>query len=184
MAKEFYTEGVNGSQVLHESPTEQIPVYDDDADAEADLANLEVGQIVATKTEYGYEVTDEVEKDSTDVVTSGGVAKAVYFNPNGTAVNIISAGTAVSSNGTSYTPTKNGYVIVSLRMGTGSTVTITINNITVWEQYTADTTTATTYSASPIANFAVPLRKGQTIKITLTYGSYAWSNKVAFYPEE
>ena len=122
MAKEFYTEGVNGSQVLHESPTEQIPVYNDDADAEADLANLEVGQIVATKTEYGYEVTDEVEKDSTGVVTSGGVAKAMYFNPNGTAVTIVSPGTAISSNGTSYTPTKNGYFIGSFRIGQSSTI--------------------------------------------------------------
>ena len=58
MAKEFYTEGVNGSQVLHESPTEQIPVYDDNDAAEADLANLEVGQIVATKQVYDYTVFD------------------------------------------------------------------------------------------------------------------------------
>lgn len=58
MAKEFYTEGVNGSQVLHESPTEQIPIYEDDDAAEADLANLEVGQIVATKQVYDYTVFD------------------------------------------------------------------------------------------------------------------------------
>ena len=49
MAKEFYTEGTGSNQVLHESPNEKIPVYDDLAAAEADLANLAVGQIGTTK---------------------------------------------------------------------------------------------------------------------------------------
>ena len=38
-----------GTPVMDQVPTEKIPVYDTDADVDADLANLEVGQIVATK---------------------------------------------------------------------------------------------------------------------------------------
>lgn len=43
---------------LDEVPNEKIPVYDDDDAAEADLANLEVGQIVATKQVYDHTVFD------------------------------------------------------------------------------------------------------------------------------
>lgn len=43
---------------LDEVPNEKIPVYDDNDAAEADLANLEVGQIVATKQVYDYTVFD------------------------------------------------------------------------------------------------------------------------------
>lgn len=43
---------------LDEVPNEKIPVYEDDDAAEADLANLEVGQIVATKQVYDYTVFD------------------------------------------------------------------------------------------------------------------------------
>lgn len=38
-----------GTPVMDQVPTEKIPVYDDQAAAEADLANLAVGQIVGTK---------------------------------------------------------------------------------------------------------------------------------------
>ena len=49
ISKEFFTQGTGSNQVLHESPTEKIPVYDDQAAVEADLANLAVGQFIVTK---------------------------------------------------------------------------------------------------------------------------------------
>ena len=49
MAKEFYTEGTGSQQVLHESPTEKIPVYENKDAVEADFANLAENQLVATK---------------------------------------------------------------------------------------------------------------------------------------
>ena len=184
MAKEFYTEGVNGNQVLHESPTEQIPIYDDYDAAEADLANLEVGQIVATKTESGNEVTNEVEENSTSLITSGGVAKAMYFNPNGTPITILSNGTAISSSGTSYTPTKNGYFIGLFRVGAFSQVDVHINGVIVYSYFASDSTENTTLGDCPIVSFTIPVRKGQTIKVSLGFGNYLWSDGVRFYPEE
>lgn len=52
----FRTEGSGAQQTLHEIEDEKIPIYDTKADAEADLANLAEGQIVATKdTSNDYE---------------------------------------------------------------------------------------------------------------------------------
>ena len=49
MSKTFRTQGAGSSQTLHEIEDEKIPVYDTKAEADADLANLAEGQIVATK---------------------------------------------------------------------------------------------------------------------------------------
>ena len=49
MAKTFRTVGSGSSQTLHQIEDEKIPIYATKAAADADLANLAVGQIVGTK---------------------------------------------------------------------------------------------------------------------------------------
>ena len=64
MAKTFRTSGAGSQQTLHEIEDEKIPVYDTKAEAEADLANLAEGQIVATKdtsTDYESELYNYVD---------------------------------------------------------------------------------------------------------------------------
>ena len=64
---------------LEQVPTEKIPVYDDLDAADADLANLEEGQIVATK-DTGDELSqpvDAVQSGNLHAVTSDAVAEAI-----------------------------------------------------------------------------------------------------------
>lgn len=64
---------------LEQVPTEKIPVYDTKTDAESDLANLTVGQIIATKDEGNETSTpvDVVEDGNMHAVTSNAVAESV-----------------------------------------------------------------------------------------------------------
>lgn len=76
--KTFSTSGTGSSQTLSEVETELIPVYDTLADAEADLTNLEEGQIIATK-DYGtptpvISTVDTVTDGNMNAVTSNAVA--------------------------------------------------------------------------------------------------------------
>lgn len=58
---------------------DKIPIYDSKADAEADLANIEEGGIVATKDTGATEkVVDVVEDDNMNPVTSNAVAKKYH----------------------------------------------------------------------------------------------------------
>jgi hypothetical protein len=80
MAKEFYTSGIGSAQTLNPSDESKIPIYDSLADAEADLANLEENQIVATKDKAVGELlhtVDTVEAGNMHPVTSNAVADAV-----------------------------------------------------------------------------------------------------------
>ena len=64
---------------LEQVPTEKIPVYEDMAAAAADLANLEVGQIVATH-DTGSELSapvDTVQSGNMHAVTSNAVYNAM-----------------------------------------------------------------------------------------------------------
>lgn len=64
---------------LEQVPTEKIPIYENRAAVTADLANLSVGQIVATK-DTGDELAqpvDVVEEDNMHAVTSNAVAEAI-----------------------------------------------------------------------------------------------------------
>ena len=77
--KTFSTSGTGSGQTLSEIESEKIPVYNSVADAEADLANLEEGQIVVTK-DTGSELSqpvDVVEEDNLHAVTSNAVAEAI-----------------------------------------------------------------------------------------------------------
>lgn len=78
MSKQFIVDRhtTPGTPALDPVAIPKIPIYDSKADAEADLANLEEGQIVATK-DTGDELAQPVnvvEKDNLHAVTSNAVA--------------------------------------------------------------------------------------------------------------
>ena len=76
--KLLFTEGIGASQTTTNAQDEKIPVYNTMADAEADIANLSDGQIIATKdegNEYAKPV-DVVEIGNLHAVTSNAVAEA------------------------------------------------------------------------------------------------------------
>lgn len=72
-----------GTPSLEQVPTDKIPVYETKTAAENDLANLEVGQIIATKDE-GNELSnpvDVVQDGNMHAVTSNAVADAFKLSP-------------------------------------------------------------------------------------------------------
>ena len=74
--KLLFTEGIGASQTTTNAQDEKIPVYETKTAAETDLANLEVGQIIATKDE-GNELSnpvDVVQDGNMHAVTSNAVA--------------------------------------------------------------------------------------------------------------
>ena len=73
-----------GTPSLEQVPTEKIPVYETKAAAEADIANLTDGQIIATKDEGNENVkpVDVVESGNMHAVTSNAVAQ-ITSNHNG-----------------------------------------------------------------------------------------------------
>ena len=82
--KTFSTNGTGSQQTLSEIESDKIPVYETKAAAEADIANLTDGQIIATKDE-GNELSnpvDVVEDGNMHAVTSNAVAE-ITSNHNG-----------------------------------------------------------------------------------------------------
>lgn len=80
--KTFSTSGTGSEQTLSEIESEKIPVYESEADLDADLANLADGQIVATK-DTGSELSapvDTVQSGNLHAVTSNAVAGALLPN--------------------------------------------------------------------------------------------------------
>ena len=76
--KTFSTSGTGSQQTLSEIESDKIPIYDSLTDVTADLANLSVGQIVATK-DTGSELSapvDTVQSGNMHAVTSNAVAEA------------------------------------------------------------------------------------------------------------
>lgn len=74
--KTFATNGTGSQQTLTELDSEKIPVYEDLADAESDLANLAENQIIATH-DTGSELSapvDVVQSGNMHAVTSNAVA--------------------------------------------------------------------------------------------------------------
>ena len=65
--KTFSTSGTGSQQTLSEIESDKIPVYDSVADVTTDLANLTVGQIVATK-DTGEEI--ELKKQIKEIVSA------------------------------------------------------------------------------------------------------------------
>ena len=78
--KLLFTEGIGASQTTTNAQDEKIPVYETKTAAEADLSNLEVGQIIATKDE-GNELSnpvDVVQDGNMHAVTSNAVADFAF----------------------------------------------------------------------------------------------------------
>ena len=65
--KTFTTSGTGGGQTLSEIESDKIPIYENLAAVTADLANLSVGQIVATK-DTGEEI--ELKKQIKEIVSA------------------------------------------------------------------------------------------------------------------
>ena len=78
--KTFRTVGSGSTQTIEPIENNKIPVYETKTAAETDLANLEVGQIVATKDE-GNELSnpvDVVQDGNMHAVTSNAVADFAF----------------------------------------------------------------------------------------------------------
>ena len=82
--KTFRTVGSGSTQTIEPIENNKIPVYETKTAAETDLANLEVGQIIATKDEGNENAkpVDVVEKGNLHAVTSNAVAE-ITSNHNG-----------------------------------------------------------------------------------------------------
>ena len=81
MSKTFRTVGSGNTQSLEPIENNKIPVYETKTAAEADIANLSVGQIIATKDE-GNELpnpVDVVESGNMHAVTSNAVAERLKW---------------------------------------------------------------------------------------------------------
>ena len=65
--KTFSTSGTGNQQTLSEIESNNVPIYDSLEDVEADLDNLTVGQIVATK-DTGEEI--ELKKQIKKIVSA------------------------------------------------------------------------------------------------------------------
>ena len=77
--KTFRTVGSGASQTLEKIENNKIPVYETKAAAEADIANLSDGQLIATKDEGNENAkpVDVVESGNMHAVTSNAVATVV-----------------------------------------------------------------------------------------------------------
>lgn len=85
MAKAFYTNGTGSQQTLSEIESEVIPSYKTQAEADADLNNLEENQIIATEEDEAVEngtqyPANVVEKNNMHAVTSNAVAKSLSYS--------------------------------------------------------------------------------------------------------
>ena len=80
--KTFRTVGVGSEQTLEKIENNKIPVYETKAAAEADIANLTDGQIIATKDEGNENAkpVDVVESGNLHAVTSNAVAKSLSYS--------------------------------------------------------------------------------------------------------
>ena len=80
--KTFSTSGTGSQQTLSEIESDKMPIYDSLTDVESNLANLSVGQIVATK-DTGSELSapvDVVQDGNMHAVTSNAVANSLSYS--------------------------------------------------------------------------------------------------------
>lgn len=79
MSRTFRTVGSGASQTTEPIENNKIPIYETKAAAEADIANLTDGQIIATKDEGNENAkpVDVVEKGNLHAVTSNAVADSL-----------------------------------------------------------------------------------------------------------
>lgn len=104
MSKVFIQNGTGSTATLENAHNEKIPVYDTLQDAEADLANLEENQIVATNemvisdSEKAYIRNQNLLSDWEDITIPVGSANAITMDYDGFLTGFINA----SNNGTVY----------------------------------------------------------------------------------
>ena len=165
--KLLFTEGIGASQTTTNAQDEKIPVYETKTAAENDLANLEVGQIIATKDE-GNELSnpvDVVQDGNMHAVTSNAVADAISnIHPTIDISNVFSNGniniTALSNtygNG-KYAFTgqgQSGNLISTIDIYTISTSTGSVKFYMVHCNYSDRTSTlySNDINSNPIFNF-------------------------------
>ena len=80
--KTFSTSGTGNQQTLSEIESDKVPVYNTEADAVADLSNLEENQIGITK-DTGNELSqpvNAVESGNLHAVTSNAVAESLSYS--------------------------------------------------------------------------------------------------------
>ena len=82
MSKTFRTVGVGSTQTLEKIENNKIPIYETKAAAEADIANLTDGQLIATKDEGNENAkpVDVVEKGNLHAATSNAVADSLSYS--------------------------------------------------------------------------------------------------------
>ena len=139
---------------LEQVPTEKVPVYESLAAAESDLANLTVGQIVATK-DTGDELAqpvDVVESGNLHAVSSNAVAESCAKYPD------YASGNLITQNASSYTPTEDCYINYLMIVSTTSdNQALLIDNVEV-TSYDGGTSPARIFSYSGY------VKKGSVIK--------------------
>lgn len=166
--KTFSTSGTGNQQTLSEIESDKMPIYDSLTDVESDLANLEVGQIVATK-DTGSELSapvDTVQSGNMHAVTSNAVAGVI--SPNYANKQLIFDGLTAYTNN-NYVAPANG-IITACGWGTGgsnSYIVFNVNDI-IFENQGAGTNAIC---------ITIPVRKGDVIKISIylatnNYGCY------------
>ena len=167
--KTFKTSGTGSGQSLSEIESERIPVYQTVADAEADLANLEEGQIVMTPDEGAEELlhpVDVVEKDNTHAVQSGAVYKSQqpdWSNAQAISTADLYAGYEIPANG----------LVVGSFCGNSGSGTLSVNNVVVGNYYKSSSSTNIEVTLS------LPVAKGDEIKST---SNGAERNTLSFVP--
>ena len=110
---------------LEQVPTEKIPIYENRAAVTADLANLTVGQIVAT-ADTGDELAqpvDVVEEDNLHAVTSNAVFENCPRFPD------YARGSIYTTQATSFTMPEDGYI--SYMYVGSANLSLMINNVAV-----------------------------------------------------
>lgn len=148
--KTFSTSGTGSQQTLSEIESDKMPIYDSLTDVEADLANLEEGQIVATKdtgTELSHPV-DVVEEDNLHAVTSNAVAE-MFSAPLSNDFEI-----SFSNQTANYT----GILYVTIVKQNTSTVTIKEDNNNILG-------TDLGVTDSKVSSFTILIRKGHQYMI-------------------
>ena len=165
--KTFYTDGTGSQQTLNDSQTEKVVVYDTINDAEADLANLAEGQIIATKDEdfEGNAVpVNEVAVNNMHSVTSNAVAEAI--------ANIFSANIDNSKfsmpaiNQEAVTADYTGFYYMTVQSSNTATVTI-------WEDDNKICNSDLYTSSGFVKQFVVLVRKGRKYKWSAGSGTHS-----------
>ena len=156
--KTFRTVGSGSTQTIEPIENNKIPVYETKTAAETDLANLEVGQIIATKDE-GNELSnpvDVVQDGNMHAITSNAVADAFKLSPI--------EGFTLST--TNQTAQYDGFIFVYMIGNDNIETKFYVNDEQLF------IVQAHTGFDSPVT---IPLCKGDTIRVDRIDGGIYWT---------